>query len=147
MTPVTVFCETLCVKVTAMGHPMSKTLARKLMLMFARMLIVAPVVLLGGLVSAHEVQPVRQILNLGQGNYESVITVRNTRNRDLTVEMVALRRVVAKRIDDPRIALTREPAKIPIFAYSSRVIDSKARPVMKIETVKPMPPRAAIPQT
>lgn len=45
--------------------------------------------------SAHEVNPIRAYLNVERGETSTVILVRNTRTRDLPIEVVILRRDVA----------------------------------------------------
>ncbi|WP_291845249.1 fimbria/pilus periplasmic chaperone [Maricaulis sp.] len=47
-----------------------------------------------GLAIAYEVEPMRIILDLGAGRTSTVITVNNTRDRDLPVEIVMKRRIV-----------------------------------------------------
>ncbi len=46
-------------------------------------------------VQAHEVSPIRTILLVGQGQTSTSLSVRNTRDKDLPIEVVALRRDVA----------------------------------------------------
>lgn len=45
--------------------------------------------------SAHEVNPIRAYLNVERGETSTVISVRNTRTRELPIEIVVLRRDVA----------------------------------------------------
>lgn len=44
---------------------------------------------------AHEVSPIRAYINVGRGEASTVVSVRNTRDRNLPIEIVALRRDVA----------------------------------------------------
>lgn len=49
---------------------------------------------IGGGAYAHEVQPIRNFVNVGEGQRDGVINIRNTRNSDLPIEMAVFRRVV-----------------------------------------------------
>ena len=44
----------------------------------------------------HEVQPIRSFINVGEGQRDGVISIRNTRNHSLPIEMVVFRRIVAE---------------------------------------------------
>ena len=61
-----------------------------------RRLIAACVMIIAaaGVAAAYEVEPMRIIMDLGSGRTSSVITIRNTRDQDLPVEIVMKRRIV-----------------------------------------------------
>ena len=49
---------------------------------------------IGGGAYAHEVQPLRNFLNVGEGQRDGLINIRNTRDNALPIEMAVFRRVV-----------------------------------------------------
>lgn len=68
----------------------------QLALVFALLLIGCTTLAVGSTGHAHEVLPIRNFLNVGQGQRDGVITIRNTRNHTLPVEMAVFRRIVTE---------------------------------------------------
>lgn len=58
------------------------------------LIAVLAVIATAGLAIAYEVEPMRIILDLGSGRTSTVITINNTRDSDLPVEIVMKRRIV-----------------------------------------------------
>ena len=77
-------------------HPRRARVQVQCAMLIALLVLGSADIRLGGSAYAHEVQPIRIFLNVGEGQREGVINIRNTRDKALPVEIAVFRRIVSE---------------------------------------------------